>query len=316
MVEGEEPEKEEREESEEEETEGIETEETEETTEETEEVSEAGGAEEGAEEGGVGGVVETEEYYRIMFPKGKEFRYVFTALANLLQESNLVIDSEGIKMKSIDPSKVSLVILNIPGSGLEEYTVTKELKVGISFDLIKKILKRVKAREKVELGVDTAKNRFFITIYTKKGREGGFYRRFGLPIINIAEEEVPEPKLEYPVRIRMDMDIFVDVLSAASEFSDSVRFIAKEDSLSIVAEGEGGKAIETTYSSSDEVFYEYSVQGSHDSTYSVELLLDFIKPMKQIGETVTIEFDNNKPLKLTIDFAIGSIQFYLAPRVA
>lgn len=267
MVEGEEPEKEEREESEEEETEGIETEETEETTEETEEVSEAGGAEEGAEEGGVGGVVETEEYYRIMFPKGKEFRYVFTALANLLQESNLVIDSEGIKMKSIDPSKVSLVILNIPGSGLEEYTVTKELKVGISFDLIKKILKRVKAREKVELGVDTAKNRFFITIYTKKGREGGFYRRFGLPIINIAEEEVPEPKLEYPVRIRMDMDIFVDVLSAASEFSDSVRFIAKEDSLSIVAEGEGGKAIETTYSSSDEVFYEYSVQGSHDSTY-------------------------------------------------
>ena len=316
MVESEEPEKEEREESEEEETEGAETEETEETTEETEEVSEAGGAEEGAEEGGAGGVVETEEYYRIMFPKGKEFRYVFTALANLLQESNLVIDSEGIKMKSIDPSKVSLVILNIPGSGLEEYTVTKELKVGISFDLVKKILKRVKAREKVELGVDTAKNRFFITIYTKKGREGGFYRRFGLPIINIAEEEVPEPKLEYPVRIRMDMDIFVDVLSAASEFSDSVRFIAKEDSLSIVAEGEGGKAIETTYSSSDEVFYEYSVQGSHDSTYSVELLLDFIKPMKQIGETVTIEFDNNKPLKLTIDFAIGSIQFYLAPRVA
>ncbi|GAB6946486.1 DNA polymerase sliding clamp [Vulcanisaeta sp. JCM 16161] len=313
MVESEEPEKEEREEGEEEETEGVESEETAEET--TEEAEETGGGEEGVEEG-EGGVVETEEYYRIMFPKGKEFRYVFTALANLLQESNLVIDSEGIKMKSIDPSKVSLVILNIPGSSLEEYTVTKELKVGISFDLVKKILKRVKAREKVELGVDTAKNRFFITIYTKKGREGGFYRKFGLPIINIAEEEVPEPKLEYPVRIRMDMDVFVDVLSAASEVSDSVKFMAKEDSFSILAEGEGGKAIETTYSSSDEVFYEYSVQGSHDSTYSVELLLDFIKPMKQISETVTIEFDNNKPLKLTMDFAIGSIQFYLAPRVA
>ncbi|WP_243678459.1 hypothetical protein [Vulcanisaeta distributa] len=151
MVESEEPEREEREEGEEEETEGVEAEEaTEETTEEAEEVG-------GGEEGGAGGVVESEEYYRIMFPKGKEFRYVFTALANLLQESNLVIDSEGIKMKSIDPSKVSLVILNIPGSSLEEYTVTKELKVGISFDLVKKILKRVKAREKVELGVDTAR---------------------------------------------------------------------------------------------------------------------------------------------------------------
>ena len=296
-----------------------EREEGEEEGEVSEEVVEKGeelGEGEGVSGAGGGGVVETEGYYRIMFPKGKEFRYVFTALANLLQEANLIIDSEGIKMKSIDPSKVSLIILNIPGSSLEEYSVSKELKIGISFDTVKKILKRVGARSKVELGVDMGRNRFLITIYTKKGRESGFYRRFGIPIINIAEEEVPEPKLEYPVRIRMDMDVFVDVISTADEISDSVKFVAKEDSFSIIAEGEGGKALETTYASSDEVFYEFSVQGSHDATYAVELLLDFIKPMKQISDTVTIEFDNNKPLKLTIDFAIGSVQFYLAPRVA
>jgi len=290
----------------------------EEESEEPEEATEEEGEELGGEAGGAegGGVVESEEYYRIMFPKGKEFRYVFTALANLLQETNFVIDTEGIKMKSIDPSKVSLIILNIPGSSLEEYSVTKELKVGISFDLVKKILKRIGARDKVELGVDMGKNKFFITIYTKKGKEGGFYRRFGIPIINIAEEEVPEPKLEYPVRVRMDMDAFLDIISAAGEISDSVKFVVDEDKFSIIAEGEGGKALETTYTSSDEVFYEYSVQGSHNSTYAIELLLDFVRPMKQVSDTVTIEFDNNKPLKLTMDFAIGSLQFYLAPRVA
>jgi len=290
----------------------------EEESEEPEETTEEEGEELGGEAGGAegGGVVESEEYYRIMFPKGKEFRYVFTALANLLQETNFVIDTEGIKMKSIDPSKVSLIILNIPGSSLEEYSVTKELKVGISFDLVKKILKRIGARDKVELGVDMGKNKFFITIYTKKGKEGGFYRRFGIPIINIAEEEVPEPKLEYPVRVRMDMDAFLDVISAAGEISDSVKFVVDEDKFSIIAEGEGGKALETTYTSSDEVFYEYSVQGSHNSTYAIELLLDFVRPMRQVSDTVTIEFDNNKPLKLTMDFAIGSLQFYLAPRVA
>jgi proliferating cell nuclear antigen len=300
MSESEEPEREESEEEHEEESE-------EEISEGAEEVSET--------EEGEGGVVETEGYYRIMFPKGKEFRYVFTALANLLQESNLIIDSEGIKMKSIDPSKVSLVILNILGSSLEEYTVAKELKVGISFDLVKMILKRVQAKEKVELGVDMSKNRFYITIYTKKGREGGFYRRFGLPIVNIVEEEVPEPKLEYTVRIKMNMDAFLDIIGTSSEVSDSVKFVAKDDSLSIIAEGEGGKALESTYTSNDEVFYEYSVQGSHDASYAVDLLLDFIRPLKQISDSVTLEFDNNKPLKLTIDFAIGSIQFYLAPRV-
>jgi DNA polymerase sliding clamp subunit (PCNA homolog) len=134
------------EEPEREENPGEGEEESEEPEEATEEESEELGGEAGGAEGG--GVVESEEYYRIMFPKGKEFRYVFTALANLLQETNFVIDTEGIKMKSIDPSKVSLIILNIPGSSLEEYSVTKELKVGISFDLVKKILKRIGARDK------------------------------------------------------------------------------------------------------------------------------------------------------------------------
>lgn len=270
--------------------------------------------EEVTEEGG-GAVEEVGgEVYRIMFPKGKEVRYVFGALAMILQEANLVIDSDGIRLRSIDPSKVSLIILNIPSAGLEEFSITKEVKVGLSFDMVKKVLKRVRAREKVEFSIDTMNKRFNIIIYGKKGRESGYYRRFGLPIIGVAEEEVPEPKLEYPVRIRMDVDVFLELVSSADEITDAVTLIANEESFTIKAVGEGGKALEATYLSSDEVFYDYVVKGAHEATYSTEYILDVTRQMRQVCETVALEFMTNKPLKLTYDFAMGSVQFYLAPR--
>jgi len=67
--------------------------------------------------------VEEEEVCQVMFPKGKDVKYLFTALANLLHEANIIFTPDGIRMKSIDPSKVSLLILDIPSMNLEEIRV-------------------------------------------------------------------------------------------------------------------------------------------------------------------------------------------------
>jgi proliferating cell nuclear antigen len=259
--------------------------------------------------------VEGGEVFRIIFPRGKEFRYGLAALSTLLQEANLVMNPEGIRLKSIDPSKVSLVMLDIPSTGLEEYHVSSEVKIGISFDLVKKVLSRVRSRDRVELQVDTARNRLYIVMHSG-GKDGGLYRRFGLPIINIAEEEVPEPRIDYPVRIRMSMESFVDVMASAQDISDSVILAATEDEFTVSSIGEGGKSIESVYPSGDESIYDYSVKSPQKAMYSVELIMDFVRNMRQICESLTLEFATNKPLKLTFEFPIGMIQFYLAPRVS
>ncbi len=310
---------------EEEETE-VREEEVEETTEEIAEEAEAEetviekAEEEGAaitEEVGVAeerAELGEEEVCQVMFPKGKDVKYLFTALANLLHEANLVFSPDGIKMKSIDPSKVSLLVLDIPSVNLEEFRVPREMKVGIVFDIIKKIAKRIKARDKIEFMVRPGTGRFYLTIYSKKGREAGIYRRFGIPIINVAEEEIPEPSLIYPIRIRMDIDTFTDIVAAADEISDAVTFIAKPDAFIIKAVGEGGKGLEAEYTRTDEAIYELEAEETCEATYSTEYILDCARQMKQICEYVIIEFATNKPLKLVFEFSVGKLQFYLAPR--
>ncbi len=259
--------------------------------------------------------VEAEEAVcQVMFPKGKDVKYLFTALANLLHEANLVFTPDGIKMKSIDPSKVSLLILDIPSINLEEVHVTNEVKVGIVFDILKKIVKRIKARDKIEFTVKPGIGRFYLIIYSKKGKEAGIYRRFGIPLIAVAEEEIPEPNITYPARVRMDIDTFTDIVAAADEISDAVTFIIKPDSFVIKAIGEGGKGLEAEYTRTDESIYELEAEETTEATFSTEYILDCTRQMKQICEYVIIELATNKPLKLTYEFSVGKLQFYLAPR--
>ena len=262
------------------------------------------------QESGEGGVV-----YTFTFPKGRDVRYVFLSLAQVLNEALFVMSPDGISLKAIDSSKVSLVLLNIPSTALEEVNITDTVKVGVLFDTIKKLAKRIRAKDKVDIGVDKGRNRFLMIIYYgSKGRESGMYRKFYLPIVDVAQEEIPEPKIDYPVRIRMSMDAFKDALTMAEDISDAVTFTADPESFTIRASGEGGRYYEVQYQSTDESFQEFSVSEKQEASYSLDYIMNMNRQMAPICEYITIEFATNKPIKLTYEFASGSLTYYVAPR--
>ncbi len=276
--------------------------------EEEESTTEGGGSI--TQEGVGGGVV-----YTFTFPKGKDIRYVFLSLAQVLNEALFTMSPDGISLRAVDSSKVSLVILNIPSTALEEVNITDTVKVGILFDTVKKLARRIRAKDKVDIGVDRGRNRFLMTIYYgSKGKESGMYRRFYLPIVDVAQEDIPEPKIDYPVRIRMSMDAFKDALTMAEDISDAVTFAADPESFVIKASGEGGRYYEVQYQSTDESFQEFSVSERHEASYSLDYIINMNSQMAPICEYVTIEFATNKPIKLTYEFASGSLTYYVAPR--
>lgn len=295
--------------------------EPEEAGEESEGIEQPGEVEEQPEEAGAGSLTEeatpTGTIYTFSFPKGKEVRYVFLSLAQLLNEGLFTMGPDGITLKAIDPSKVALISLNIPSTALEEVNITETVKVGLIFDTVKKLAKRIRAKDKVELGIDKGRGRFIMTIYYgAKGKESGMYRRFYLPIVDVSQEEVPELNIEYPTRVRMSIDQFYDALLAASEISDAVTISIDPSAFSVRAIGDGGRYYEVQFQSSDEVFQEYAASEKHEATYSLDYLLDMSRQMKPICEYVTIELASNKPIKLTYEFASGYLTYFVAPRAA
>lgn len=251
---------------------------------------------------------------RAMFPKGKEPRYVFEALISMLPEASLAFTTDGITIKALDPSKVALLELNFAAGGLEEYSAEGEVKVGLIFSAIKDAIKRVGAAEKLEIGVDEEKQRFVILVYPRKGRESGIYRRFSFPIVQLAEEEVPEINVEYDAYFVMDSSAFDDVMAMAEEVSDAVAVQISPGSVAFKAMGEGGREALSEFGQDSESLLELSSPGVITAKYTAELIRNVSSRLKGVSRRVKVELGEGKPMRLSYEFSSGSFSMILAPR--
>jgi proliferating cell nuclear antigen len=252
---------------------------------------------------------------RALFPKGKEPRYAFEVLIKTLPEAVLVFSHDGIWLKSLDPTKTVLFDLTFHATALEDYVVEEETKVGLIFTTIKDVVKRIGATEKLELEVDNEKNRFSLYVYPKKGKEVGLVRRFSFPIVQVAEEEVPELSLTFDASFEIDSSAFEDVLSMVGEVSDWVQIAASPGGIVFRGVGDGGKAAEVELSNDSESVFSISAEDAVSAKYSIETLKDLSSKMKSISRRVKVELSENKPLKLTYEFSTGIFSAVVAPRV-
>ncbi|MEM1597246.1 MAG: DNA polymerase sliding clamp [Pyrobaculum sp.] len=252
---------------------------------------------------------------RALFPKGKEPRYAFEVLIKTLPEASLQFLQDGITLKALDPTKTILFDLTFHSTGLEDYVVEEETKVGVIFTAVKDVIKRIGATEKLELEVDTERNRFSFYVYPKRGKEAGLVRRFSFPIVQVVEEEVPELALAFDASVEMDAATLDDVLAMVEEVSDWVQVTVTPEKVVFRGVGEGGKAAETELSYDSESVFNITSEETATAKYSVESLRDISGKLKSLSKRVRLELSSNKPLRLTYEFSTGVFKTVVAPRV-
>ncbi|MFZ8840242.1 MAG: DNA polymerase sliding clamp [Pyrobaculum sp.] len=251
---------------------------------------------------------------RALFPKGKEPRYVFEVLIKTLPEAVLAFTHGGIELKSLDPTKTVLYDLTFRATALEDYVLEEETKVGLIFTTIKDVIKRIGVAEKLELEVDNERNRFSLYVYPKKGKEAGLVRRFSFPIVQVAEEDVPELSLTFDASFEINSPAFDDILSMVGEVSDWVQITASPGGIAFRGAGDGGKAAEVELCRDSDAVFSISAVDTVSAKYSVETLKDINDKLKSASRRVKVELSENKPLKLTYEFTTGTFSAVVAPR--
>lgn len=244
---------------------------------------------------------------KFLFPNAREWRYIIESLRAIIDEASFTAAPEGLKLRALDPSKVAMVDLLIPQNAFEEYEVDGEVRIGVNFDDLVKVIKRGKSDERIVF--ETTENRLRVSFV------GRAVRTFSLPLIDVIGEELPEPRTTFTVKARMLSDAFRDVLKDVELVSDNVKFIGEEDGLKIQARGDRGE-VEAKFSIETGSLLEYDVTEPSSSLYGVDFLLNIVGKAYRISELTTLEFGTNKPLALTFDVASGGIlKYYLAPRM-
>ncbi len=244
---------------------------------------------------------------RLVFPDAREWRYIIESLATIIDEANFIATEEGLKLRALDPGRIAMVELNMPQEVFEEYEAEGEVKIGVNFDDFNKIIKRAKADNKLELIVED--NKLTVVLL------GRVVRRFSLPLLDIAGQELPEPRLNLTVNAQMLSDTFRDALKDAALFSESVRLKAENDALIMRARSDKGEW-EAEFTRENGGLIEISIDEPAEASYGLDFLDKIVSKAYRISEIITLKFATNMPLSLRFDIAGGGwLSYLLAPRM-
>lgn len=247
---------------------------------------------------------------RLRFKDARTWRYVMNAVGKIIDEAAFRITENGLRMKAIDPSRITLVDFTLGKESLDEFQFEREEVIGVNMDDLTKILRRVVKGD--ELLLETLEgNRLAIT-FIGRGK-----RTFIIPSIETIAEETPELKIPFKVHVKMPPTIFRDVVKELEPVSDAIEFIAKRDEEKLLVKATSDLAsavIELTVESGALIEFNAEEEEAR-AIYTVDYLSD-ISSAAQAAEELDFYFASAVPCK--IDFTLpygGKLIFYVAPRV-
>jgi len=229
------------------------------------------------------------------------------SVVGLIDEAAFNFSPQGVKMKAMDASKISLVDFELSPKAFDEFEVKEKTIVGVKLLDLERTLSRMKSSDELILEVDTEGGHLNLIF------KGASTRKLGIPLLNVEESDFPEPKLTFTAEATVKAGVLQDGLKDAKMVSEHVRFTADKEGLVMSTEADRGST-ELKLSKGDEGLIALKVTQPTSSMYNVKYLEEMLGGASATDE-VTLKFSTDLPLELDFKVEGGKLKFLLAPRV-
>ena len=243
---------------------------------------------------------------KIVIDDATSLKDAVDTIVNLVEEGLFEITNEGVRLKAMDPSQISMISFFMPKEVFSQYALDEERKIGIDVDKFSKVLARGMKGESAELGLEEGRLKITFSGAKKK-------RVFKLPLIDVGSGLEREPKIEYKNHIKIEPESFKEVLKDAKLVSSHIRLILEDARFRVEIKGDEGEVKEEFEKDSDEV-KELKVHEGARATFPLQYLEDIVKASKS-GSPLTIYLETDRPLKVEYDVVGAKSVYYLAPRI-
>jgi proliferating cell nuclear antigen len=239
----------------------------------------------------------------------KLWKNLLAAISTLIEEADFNATPDGIKLRSMDPSHVAMVDFEWQKTAFEEYTCQEPTKIRVNIASMLKLLKRVGSDEILEMLYDEKTRKLNLTL------KGKMMRKFTMPTLDPAQEEVPTPKITFNSKVKLTTSTLRDIIDDVQAVSDNVRLETTPEKLTAAATTELSSAV-IELEKSSEMLIELDVKEPSKATFNLNYLSEITKAGASAAEIVTVEFSSNMPIRLEFDIPQqGRLSYYLAPRI-
>jgi len=249
-------------------------------------------------------------YMKLKIAEVQQFKNILSAVATIIDEATFQLDTYGLKLTVMDPSRVAMIDLVWAKSNFEEFECNEPTKLCFNIGQLLKLIKGAGKGDKIELVEESGKLRVTIA--------GKYSRSFTMPLLEPALEEVPVPKIAFNVKAKVTVESLSRVIDDARLVSDHIKIEAMLDKLVFKAAGDLMEATMTFEKGSDALLEPYETKETGQrAVFGLTYLQDIVKSASALSDLATVEFSKDMPVKL--DFQQpnpdNKLIFYMAPRI-
>jgi proliferating cell nuclear antigen len=244
---------------------------------------------------------------RLVVQDAPALKSAVDSIVCLVEEGQFEVKADGLHLKAMDPSQISMISFTMPKEAFIEYSAPEEMKIGTDIGQLSNVLARGKKGEKAELSVE--EGRLVVRFFGDKHK-----RTFKVPLIETGDRVQREPKIEFKNTARIKADAFKETLKDAKLISSHVRLALTENQLVVDVRGENGD-VKAEFEKGSPELPELTVEGGGaKATFPLQYLEDMVKATNA-SSIVSINLETDRPLKLEYDIEGAKVVYYLAPRI-
>lgn len=249
-------------------------------------------------------------YFRLRIASAKELANLLKAVAILADEPIITFAEDGLRIRSMDSSRIAMVDLFVGRSVFDEYEVEGGgSKICVVLPDLLRLLRKARKGETAELALDEPTGRARLTL------RGSYMRSFTIPRLEFVETVPPELKLALTAKAFLDARELRKAIEEVGLIGDFVRLAVDHGGLTLDAESDISSA-KIEFSRTCEAMIDLEVKEPATATYEADYLAKVLKAGTALADVVDVELATNKPLRLAFRLPYeAALIYWLAPRV-
>ncbi len=244
---------------------------------------------------------------KLVLDNAVEFKKAVDAISVLIDEAELIISKDGLKLKATDPSQISMIDFKMPKEAFSEYEIESETKIGIDLDYLSQVMNRSKSGEKLLLELNEKESRLKIQF------QAGSIRNFSVPLIDVSSADLPTPKVEFDAVIKAKANLIQDGLKDSSLVSTHVTLGVTSKNFFIKSSSSKGESV-NEITKDDKNLKELNAKKECFAMFPLDYLQDMMKSASADTE-VELSLKSNAPVKITYGIGKAVLEYFLAPRI-
>lgn len=241
----------------------------------------------------------------LAYPSARDFTKILKSLSEIVDEALMHVDEVGVHVKAIDPSRVAMLIIDLPPEAFQDFDLKENTSMGIAVSNLVKVLKNLKKGDRLVI----AANEEYVEIVVE-GTSGA--RRYKFRNISVLAEEIPELSPQYDVEATILASPLKTTLKELVDSSATVGFSATNDTLTLFDYDTKRLSYKMTTASGNvlNLVLRKEVTAAFDSEY-ISKVIEII----ELSNIVDVKYGAEAPLHVSVEFSGGKALYYLAAKI-